>query len=115
MKHTSVVLAAMVGLLLPGSGVAFAAPPTGPFEDNDSVWGCGPLEGGVPPNHCINLKSRGNTGLIMVDSADPRWPQESVSTDPRSDSRPCPHDPDADADGTWWSPLPGLWVCHHRP
>lgn len=114
MRKTAIVLTVAAGLLWP-AGAAFAAPPTEPFEENDAVWGCGPLEGGVPPNHCINLKSDGNTGLIMVFEPDPRWPQESVSLDPKSDLRPCPHDPDADADGTWWSPLPGVWVCHHRP
>jgi hypothetical protein len=51
----------------------------------------------------------------MAFSPDPRWPQESISFDPRSDSRPSPHDPDADPDGTWWSPFPGAWGCHYRP
>ena len=114
MRKTAIIVAAVAGLLWPGSA-AFAAQPTEPFEANDAVWGCGPVEGGVPPNHCINLKSAGTTGLIMVFEPDSRWPQESVSTDPKSDFRPCPHDPDADPDGTWWSPLPGVWVCHHRP
>ena len=95
----------------PGDG-----PPMGPFDKQNAVWGCSPSDGvPLPPNHCINLKSNGNTGVIKVFSPDERWPQESISTDPKSDSRPCPHDPDADPDGTWWSPQPGIWVCHHRP
>ena len=113
MRTTLLVTAAIAGLVWT-SGPALASPPTEPFEGNDAVWGCGPAAG-VPPHHCINLKSQGTTGLIKVFEPDARWPQESVSTDPASDLRPCPHDPDADPDGTWWSPVPGLWVCHHRP
>lgn len=109
----TVVTAVAIGLLSVGAAGA-AGPGVAPFDRNDPVWGCGPIEGGVPPNHCINLKSQGNTGVIKVFFPDSRWPQEGVSTDPKSDSRPCPHDPAA-TDGTWWSPLPGLWVCHHRP
>lgn len=114
MRKFAIGVGAVAGLIWSGSA-AVAAPPTEPFEANDSVWGCGPVEGGVPPNHCINLKSAGNTGIVMVFQPDERWPSESVSRDPKSDLRPCPHDPNADADGTWWSPVSGLWVCHHRP
>lgn len=86
------------------------------FDGNDATWGCSGDAGvALPPNHCINLRSQGSTGVIKVFSPDPRWPQESVSTDEKSDTRPCPHDPAADPDGTWWSPQAGLWVCHHRP
>lgn len=101
----------IVAVSMMTGGAAHAVPSQ--FDSNDAVWGCGPAEG-VPPNHCINRKSQGNTGLIRVFAPDERGPAESISTDPKSDSRPCPHD-DVDGDGTWWSPLPGLWVCHHRP
>lgn len=115
MRRTLVVLAVAIGLGLLAVGSAVAdGPPQGPFETNDGTWLCG-AEAGLPPYHCINIRSQGNTGVIKVFYPDPRWPQEGVSTDPKSDTRPCPHDPDADPDGTWWSPAPGLWVCHHRP
>lgn len=115
MKKLVAALAVTVGVALLSVASTFAAggPPIAVFDNQDGVWGCGPPF--VPPNHCINLKSQGNTGVIKVFAPDSRWPQESVSTDPKSDSRPCPHDPNADPDGTWWSPIPGLWVCHHRP
>lgn len=95
-------------------GPLYGTPPKEPKDNNDNTWAC-EEEAGLPPEHCINIKSKGNTGVILVFSPDERWPQEGVSTDPKSDGRPCPHDPDADPDGTWWSPAPDLWVCHHRP
>lgn len=114
LKRLLIVVAA--GLVLLGSGMsgAQAAGPDPARFDANSAWLCG-AEAGLPPFHCINAGfGQGNTSLILVTSGDSRWPQESASTDPKSDSRPCPHDPAA-TDGTWWSPLPGLWVCHHRP
>lgn len=114
MREVAVVLAA-VGAALFTAGPASASPDFEGFNRNDATWACSGDPGvALPPYHCMNAKSQGNTGVIKVFAPDPRWPQESVSTDPKSDSRPCPHDPAA-VDGTWWSPLPGLWVCHHRP
>lgn len=114
MRRILVVVVATVALgLFAVASAAAGGPPQGPFEDSEGTWLCGE-EAGLPPYHCINAKSKGNTGVIKVFSPDERWPQEGVSSDPKSDSRPCPHDPAA-TDGTWWSPLPGLWVCHHRP
>jgi hypothetical protein len=116
MRHvvSTVIRGALLVIML-GSAVAGASegPPTGPFYDNDRTWVCGP-DGGLPPYHCLNIKSKGNTGLIMVFYPDPRWPAEGISFDPKADHRPCPHDPAA-TDGTWWSPFPGAYVCHHRP
>lgn len=92
---------------------AFAeGPPKEVFEKNDT-WLCDVVG---PPEHCINVRSQGNTGLIMVFYPDPRWPAEGISSDPKSDSRPCPHDPDS-PDGTWWNPdgTNTFWVCHHKP
>lgn len=107
------IAAAAFGLVPVGAGPASAAPDQGVFDEHDSAWAC-ESEAGLPPHHCINVNSQGNTGIIKVFEPDPRWPQESISFDPKSDLRPCPHDPDA-TDGTWWSPFPGAWVCHHRP
>jgi hypothetical protein len=108
---------AALGLLTVSASVADAAgPPKDVIDGNDGTWAC-EEEGGLPPEHCINARSRGNTGVILVFEPDPRGPQESISFDPRADGRPCPHDPDSD-DGTWWSVSPdngGPWVCHHRP
>lgn len=115
MKRLVLAVAALAALGLVSASVALAeGPPKAPKDNNDNTWAC-EEEAGLPPEHCINVRSNGNTGVILVFSPDERWPQEGVSTDPKSDSRPCPHDPDADPDGTWWSPVPGLWVCHHRP
>ena len=108
---TAVAAAAVAPFL--GGGSAHASPDFDTFDANDEVWGCAD-EAGVPPHHCINLKSQGDTNVILVFPPDDRWPQEGFSTNPRSDTRPCPHDP-ASTDGTWWSPYPGFWVCHHRP
>jgi hypothetical protein len=105
-------LAVGIPLLSATAAAAGEGPPQEVFEDS-SAWLC-EAEAGLPPSHCINAKSAGHTGVIMVFAPDERWPQESYSTNPKADSRPCPHDPDA-VDGTWWSPVPGLYVCHHRP
>lgn len=107
------VLSLFLVVLVSAVAVAADGPPMGPFDGNDQTWACG-QEAGLPPYHCINVKSKGNTGLIMVFSPDPRWPAEGISFDPKADARPCPHDPAA-TDGTWWSPFPGAYVCHHRP
>ena len=110
---TAIVATAALGLLSATAAFGAEGPPIGVFDGQNQAWACA-TEAGLPPNHCINVNSNGNTGVIKVFSPDPRWPQEGVSTDPKSNDRPCPHDPDA-TDGTWWSPVPGLWVCHHRP
>ena len=113
-KKMLAVVALVGGVLgLAGVGTAAAGPNQDRFEANPAFL-C-QAEAGLPPSHCVNVKSKGDTGVILVFEPDPRGPQESVSTNPKSDTRPCPHDPAADADGTWWSPAPGLWVCHHRP
>jgi hypothetical protein len=111
---SNVVRGALLVIML-GSAVAGASegPPIGPFYDNDRTWACGPALG-LPDYHCLNIKSKGNTGLIMVFYPDARWPAEGISFNPKADQRPCPHDPDA-TDGTWWSPFEGVYVCHHRP
>ena len=117
MRRIVVAVAASAALsLVAVAGASAAGPSIDPKNNNNGTWACGGLDAGapVPPNHCINVRSRGNTGVVKVFSPDDRWPQESISTDPKTDGRPCPHDPAA-LDGTWWSPLPGLWVCHHRP
>jgi hypothetical protein len=116
MRHSvgKLVHGALLVIML-GSAVAAASegPPKGPFYANDRTWMCG--DGVVLPlNHCLNVRSKGNTGLIMVFYPDSRWPAEGISFDPKADRRPCPHDPAA-TDGTWWSPFPGAYVCHHRP
>lgn len=114
LKRLLIVVAAGLVLLGPGVGGAQAAGPDPARFDSNDAWSCG-AEAGLPPFHCVNAGSdNGNTWLILVTNGDPRWPQESASVDAKADSRPCPHDPAA-LDGTWWEPLPGLYVCHHRP
>jgi hypothetical protein len=102
--------ASILGL---GTSALAGGPPEDVIDGNDNTWAC-EGEAGLPPEHCINVRSQGNTGLIVVLDGDPRWPVEGISFDPKSDDRPCPHDPAA-TDGTWWSPFPGAWVCHHKP
>lgn len=115
MKISSLVscLLLAVGVVVAAPAVASADPPMPVFEDNPAFL-CED-EAGLPPSHCINAQGSGTSGVILVFAPDPRGPQESYSTSEQADGRPCPHDPDADADGTWWSPVPGLYVCHHRP
>lgn len=112
-RRVSIVVGVALLMSVLGSAAAVASegPPKGPFYDNDQTWAC---EGDLPENHCLNIKSKGNTGLIMVLYPDTRWPAEGISFDEKADRRPCPHDPAA-TDGTWWSPFPGAYVCHHRP
>ena len=93
---------------------AQAGPPQDVFAGS-SAWAC-EAAAGLPLSHCINVHSQGDTGVIKVFEPDPRWPQESLSRNPAADLRPCPHDPQADPDGTWWElGDTGVYVCHHRP
>lgn len=119
MKTTHRYLAALgattVAVATFGAGTSYAAPPADVFNNNDQAWLCFGDEGApVPPNHCLNANSQGNTGVIIVLEPDERGPAEGISFDPKADSRPCPHD-DVEGDGTWWSPMEGVWVCHHKP
>jgi len=113
----AIITAALTAVsLIALSSVAAAAPPHDVFEDNNNTWACeAEADPDLPPDHCINTRSSGTVGLIMVLDGDPRWPAESVSGDPKFASRPCPHDPNA-TDGTWYQPEPGApRVCHHKP
>jgi hypothetical protein len=110
----TIAAAAAVGLALVGAAAAQATqgPPKAPKDNNDSTWGC-EAEAGLPPEHCINLKSQGKIGNIKVFFPDGRWPQEGISFDSSVDNLPCLNDPGS-PDGTWWEVLPGVWVCHHK-
>ena len=96
-----------------GTSALAGGPPKDVLEDNNNTWAC-EGEAGLPAEHCINVRSQGNTGVIIVLDGDARWPVEGISFDDKADNRPCPHDPTA-TDGTWWSPFPGAYVCHHKP
>src|SRR5687768_10960970 len=113
MRRTLTILGIAIACVLATGPAAFAEPNPDTFDDNPA-WAC-ESEAGLPPNHCINAKSNGDTLNLKVFEPDPRGPQESASVNPKADARPCPHDPDADPDGTWWEAAPGLYVCHHRP
>lgn len=107
---TAVVAAAIA--LVSSASTASAQPPEQVFEDNDQTWMC--HDDGFPaPAHCVNVRSQGQTGLILVFPPDDRGPAEGISG-PNAQDRPCPHDPDA-VDGTWWEIFPDTFVCHHRP
>ena len=105
-KLTVVVLTMAFATL---SAPAQAAPDYDTFDAKDG-WICG-AEEGLVDGHCLNVKSKGKTWNIKV-FEEGLGPQESASTDPKADLRPCPHDPSS-PDGTWWEFAPGLWVCHH--
>ncbi|MGA1035559.1 MAG: hypothetical protein ACO3VI_09610 [Ilumatobacteraceae bacterium] len=124
-RLVSAVGAAVFAITAFGAGAAQAGPPADVFNGNDQAWFCsGDTDdvgnpAPVPPNHCLNANSRGNTGVIIVLEPDPRGPAEGISFDPKANDRPCPHD-DQEGDGTWWTPNPestdeGPWVCHHKP
>jgi hypothetical protein len=118
-RLVAVVGTAVFAITAFGAGAAQAGPPGDVFNDNDQAWLCFGDEGApVPPNHCLNANSQGNTGVIIVLEPDPRGPAEGISFDPKANDRPCPHD-DVEGDGTWWTPDPdttdvGPWVCHHK-
>ncbi|NNC80667.1 MAG: hypothetical protein HKN94_11010 [Acidimicrobiales bacterium] len=106
----AVLLAA--GTLTLGADAAGAEPREEIFQGNDQTWLC--YEDGFPaPSHCENIRSRGQTGVILVFPPDDRGPAEGVSG-VRADNRPCPHDPGS-PDGTWWEVIPDVYVCHHQP
>lgn len=112
-RRITMVLTVVALMMAVAAPAAMAGPPEAVFEANDDVWQC---EGdGFPvKGHCMNIKGQGSTGVILV-FEDGFGPQESFSTNPQADRRACPHDPDADPDGTWWdadSPN-GFFVCHH--
>jgi hypothetical protein len=114
-RFTQKALAAallVAGTFTFGTGTASAEPNEEVFKEKDKTWLC--HEDGFPaPSHCENIRSKGQTGIILVFPPDDRGPAEGVS-DERADDRPCPHDPGS-PDGTWWEVIPGVYVCHHRP
>lgn len=114
LRRVLCLAAVVLAVPLLGATSASAEGPRQEVFDDSSAWLC-EGEAGLPPYHCINAQSGGHTGVIKVFPPDPRWPQESYSVNPKADDRPCPWDPSADPDGTWWTPVPGLYVCHHRP
>ena len=86
-------------------------------------WVCGG-DAGLPPGHCLSpgtvknfdkTLANGGTFMIMVfDAAGNLLATEGATFKASADNRPCPNDPES-PDGTWWSPAPGLYVCHHQP
>ncbi len=93
-------------------------------------WLC-EADAGLPPGHCLNPgtghrtvadrgpegdRGPGQTFLIMVfePAGDQHFESAEGATTLDADDRPCPHDDDPAAQGTWWEPLPGLFVCHHQ-
>lgn len=107
-------LAAAAAVLTMTAGPALAGPDLDTIRAS-TAWTCWDEGAPVPPSHCINTRSKGNTGVILVFPPDDRGPAEGISFDPKADDRPCPHDPDS-PDGTWWQPTPApFWVCHHKP
>ncbi len=112
---TTNVAAAAAATAMAIVGIAPTAGAQGPPADViDANWICGPVESGgmSPPDHCINGSSKSDTFTILV-FEDGVFRAELGSFNPKADSRPCPHDPDS-PDGTYWSPVPGLYVCHHN-
>jgi hypothetical protein len=109
MKKSTFVASAIAAALIIPAQAAFA----GPAEDTIGQTEAFNCDAGLPPGHCINVKSQGNTGVILVFEED-GFRQEGISFNPKADARPCRHDDEA-TDETWWSPMPGTYVCHHTP
>lgn len=113
-KLCTAAAAVAIGLSTFAVGTASAGPPAEVFNDNDQVWSCfDPVRPGIN-DHCQNAQSQGDTGVIIVLEPDDRGPAEGISSNPKADDRPCPHD-DQEGDGTWWAPGEDIWVCHHKP
>ena len=113
MKKAIITAALTAVSLIALSSAAAAGPPLEPFDENGATWDC---DIAAPPVHCMNVRSKGHVGLIMVFPPDDRGPAESWSFDARFDSRPCPHD---EGEGTWYDPNTfddsEIYVCHHKP
>lgn len=102
------------------AGAALAVGPAEATVAATPAFACSP-DAPAPPHHCMNVRSQGKVGLLLVVEPDPRGPAEGITFDPAFDDRPCPHDPDS-SDGTWWQPIDPVtgetlpfYVCHHRP
>ncbi len=121
-KRMATVLAVTAAMMTVAVPAAFGGPPEEVFKASDA-WLC--EDDGFVENHCLKIDTHGKVLNIKV--FDERGPQESASTDPAADSRPCPHDPGGTGpfgtdptggDGTWWNYLYGsgqaLYVCHHN-
>lgn len=125
MRRIATITAVVLALAMMTASVAVAGGPNDIDKFDKEGWICGE---DFVPNHCLNVNSKGKTLNIKVFPPDERGPQESGTTDPRADSRPCPHDAGGSGpfgtdptagDGTWWDYLYGspdgaaLYVCHH--
>lgn len=119
-RLTTVVAAASMVL-----GVtATAALASDQSTKDDNGWGCA-AEVGLPDGHCISPGTVRNWGKIVdkglsfqlhvFDAAGDFLTAELATFDSDADSRPCPHDSDANnTDGTFWHFANGIYVCHHR-
>lgn len=109
----ALAVAMTAAALVASQSTASAGPPEAVFDDNDQTWFCTSDGFPAPPTHCLNIRSKGSTGIILVFPPDDRGPAEGISG-PEADDRPCPHDPGS-PDGTWWQVPTGAYVCHHKP
>ena len=120
-RSLAMVLTVVALMVMAAAPAAMGDPSEDSFKASDA-WFC--EDDGFVENHCLSINSQGNTLNIKV--FDPRGPQESATTDPSADSRPCPQDSGGSGpfgtdptvgDGTWWYYLYGssagpLYVCH---
>lgn len=120
MRRRFVVVGLLFSLVV--LGVAPAALASDQSTKEAAGWACGE-SAGLPPGHCISpgtaknfakIAAKGGTFLIMVYDGEGNFiSSEGATFKASADSRPCPNDPES-PDGTWWSPVPGLYVCHHQ-
>lgn len=119
-KLITAAAALAVGLVtFAGSTANAGGPPKDVIDSNDETWAC-EVEGDLPPDHCMNMKSQGaqngGVGLILVfdSETEDRWPAEGWTLNQDFDERPCNNDAEIHED-TWWSPGGDLLLCHRKP
>jgi hypothetical protein len=112
-----VVLSVVTAMLVVGAIPVASAQGLTQEKLENAGWACGG-DADLPPGHCVNPGGGPGENLstftIMVFGEDGDFHSaEGATFQASADTRPCPHD-DESPDGTWWSPFPGLYVCHHR-
>ncbi len=119
MKRFITTMSLMAALMLLLAPAALAGELSDQETKEAAGWSCD-----LAPGHCISpgtaknferIAANGQTFQIMVYGEDGNFLAAEIGTFKTSaDGRACPNDPESD-DGTYWSPLPGLYVCHHQP
>ena len=116
---TAVTLAAMLLVVTAPSALA-----SDQSTKEAAGWGCGEAVG-LPAGHCISpgtvknfdkIAAKGQTFQLLVFDEEGNFLTAEIATFKASAAdRPCPNDPEAAPDYTYWAFIPDvLWVCHHQ-